>query len=274
MSQGVEHGPRIAFLLGKPPRDATVISDLLEFLRAIPIEVRVHLPKGDEPLPPWLFDSDLVAQRGLGIRELTSALRLEAVGVRCCNRIAATITLCDREATGRKLAAVGIPVPATRAAASWPELLALADGRPIAVKTADGSIGRGLGVAIAADERLPAREPFAAPFLAQDYILSDGQVYKLCIVGRQALGLLKSWPPRPAADGAASPFPVDAELTELSRRVGSALDLEIYGVDVLIGPNGPVIVDVNPFSGFRGVPGAVRLIARHLTAIASGQDPA
>ncbi len=183
MSQGVEHGPRIAFLLGKPPRDATVISDLLEFLRAIPIEVRVHLPKGDEPLPPWLFDSDLVAQRGLGIRELTSALRLEAVGVRCCNRIAATITLCDREATGRKLAAAGIPVPATRAAATWPELLALADGRPIAVKTADGSIGRGLGVAIAADERLPAREPFAAPFLAQDYILSDGQVYNSVSLG-------------------------------------------------------------------------------------------
>jgi len=32
--------------------------------------------------------------------------------------------------------------------------------------------------------------------------------------------------------------------------------LRLYGVDLLVTEHGPIIVDVNSFPGFRGVPGA------------------
>ncbi len=60
------------------------------------------------------------------------------------------------------------------------------------------------------------------------------------------------------------PFAPDAELTTLAQRVGEVVGLELYGVDVLLGEAGPVVVDVNPFPGFRGVADAPRLIAEHL----------
>ncbi len=59
-------------------------------------------------------------------------------------------------------------------------------------------------------------------------------------------------------------FDVDADLRRLARRVGSALNLDIYGVDVVPGPDGPIVIDVNPFPGFRGVADAGTIIAGHI----------
>jgi ribosomal protein S6--L-glutamate ligase len=38
--------------------------------------------------------------------------------------------------------------------------------------------------------------------------------------------------------------------------LGRAFNLRLYGVDLLITERGPIIVDINSFPGFRGVPGA------------------
>jgi ribosomal protein S6--L-glutamate ligase len=263
--------PSIAFLLGKPIRGTSVLSEVLDRVRALPATATVHLPEEGAPLPTWLSDAELVVQRGLGLPALGTVLPLEQAGVRCCNRIAATIALKDRALTVRALAGAEVPVPATVAAAQWPELLDLTTGRPVVVKVAAERVGRGLGVLVAASGRLPPQAPFPGPFIAQDFVPSDGRDYKLYVAGRHAAGLVKRWP-RPTGDELGTPFAVDAELTGIARRVGTALGLEIYGVDVLYGPHGPVVVDVNPFPGFRGVPGAAASIARHLIALATGHD--
>ncbi|MDQ4069776.1 MAG: hypothetical protein M3203_09965, partial [Actinomycetota bacterium] len=49
---------------------------------------------------------------------------------------------------------------------------------------------------------------------------------------------------------------------------GAALGLEIFGVDLVVGGDGPVVVDVNGFPGFKGVPPAAAWIADHLRAVA------
>jgi len=269
----IERLPRIAFLLGKPVRATSVLSEVFDHLRNVPVAVTVDLPKGDNPVPSGLFGAELVVQRGLGLAELGAALSLEYAGVRCCNPIAATIALRGRAWTIQRLAAAGLPVPMTVPAATWSELLDLADGRPLVVKAADGGIGRGRGVLIAATGYLPSRAPFVEPYIAQDYVRGDGRDYKIYVVGRHAFGLRKRWSPHQSANERGEPFAVSAELTELSHRAGIALGMEIYGVDILYGSSGPVVIDVNPFPSFRGVPGAGRLIADHLVAIATGQDP-
>ena len=266
------HQPRIGFVLGKPVQGNPVLAAVLDHLRELAATVTVHVSAGDAPMPAWLFESELVVQRGLGGPELASARHLEHAGVRCCNRIGATIAVQDRALTDQTLADAGVPVPATVAAATWAEVIELTGGRPVVVKAADARIGRGLGVLIAETGTLPSPAPFAGPYLAQSFVPNDERDYKVYVAGRHARGLVKGRPPRPAGDQYGVPFFPDGELTDLARMAGRALGLEIYGVDFVYGPDGPVVVDVNPFPGFRGVPRAARLVARHLAAIATGRD--
>lgn len=44
--------------------------------------------------------------------------------------------------------------------------------------------------------------------------------------------------------------------------------LDLYGVDVLLGPDGPVVVDINDFPSFRQVPDAVSRVARAVLRLA------
>ncbi|GAA4387882.1 hypothetical protein MTQ12_11350 [Brevibacterium sp. R8603A2] len=49
------------------------------------------------------------------------------------------------------------------------------------------------------------------------------------------------------------PFAVDGDLAALARHAAAGLGMHLAGVDGVIGPRGPVVVDVNAFPGFRGV---------------------
>lgn len=218
-----------------------------------------------------MFESELVVQRGLGSPELRSARALEKAGIRCCNRISATTTLQDRGLTTQRLVDAGLPVPATGRVATWTEAVAQADGKPAVVKSKDGGAGRGLNVLIDATGSLPPLPPFPGPYIVQEYVPSDGQDHKLYVAGDQTRGLLTRRTPGQSAPTVGLPFVVGAELAAIAQGVRQALELDIFGVDVLYGPSGPVIVDVNPFPGFRNIPEAPRLLARHLTALVIGK---
>ncbi|MGH3087572.1 MAG: ATP-grasp domain-containing protein [Rubrobacteraceae bacterium] len=144
------------------------------------------------------------------------------------------------------------------------------DGRrSVAVKVVDGRVGRGAGVLLAPDGTLPARAPFDGPYLVQEYVPGDGWDRKLYVAGSRAHGLLKRSPPHVDSGGRGEQFSLDVELADLSRLVGEALGLEVYGVDFIEGPAGPSIIDVNPFPGFKGVRDAADSIARHLLNVAT-----
>lgn len=83
-------------------------------------------------------------------------------------------------------------------------------------------------------------------------------------------GLLKRWPAQQPSDKRGVPFEVDSDLANIAHLAGKALSLEIYGVDILHGPHGSTIIDVNPFPGFRGITDAAELIAGHIMATAEG----
>ena len=76
------------------------------------------------------------------------------------------------------------------------------------------------------------------------------------------LGVQRTWPA--PADRAGTPFTPGPALRDLARRAAAALGLVVGGVDVLMTPAGPVVVDVNAFPGFKGVPGAARCLADFL----------
>jgi ribosomal protein S6--L-glutamate ligase len=255
--------PQIAFLLGKPVKGGSLFPELFELLRAAGVDVAVHLPHtSPDPVPSWLFAADLVVNRGLNLAALKAAQRLEDAEVRCCNRIQATLALRDRALVLRSLASAGLPVPATIEVAAWNDLRAAAADRSVVVKTVDGNLGRGAGVLISERDGLPHDAPFAGPYLMQSRIPADGCDRKLYVVGDHVSGLLKPWPRRTPD---AKPFSPDPILVGIARRVAVTLNLDVCGVDIVVGADGPMVVDVNPFPGFKGVPDAAGIVTRYLT---------
>jgi ribosomal protein S6--L-glutamate ligase len=213
----------------------------------------VHRPAKGGTLPDAVSESSLVVQRGLDQAGLALAARLEDAGVRCINPIAATLTCHDRASVMRALSDADIPVPETRVVPTWMEFLSLANGRQIVAKTLDGNAGRGVNVLISPSGILPSDAPFEGPFIAQQYLPNSSTVQKLYVAGHQTRGLLKNSPLLPEPIDASVPFEVDPELQDVAARIAEALQLDVFGADIILGPDGPAVIDVNPFPGFRGV---------------------
>jgi ribosomal protein S6--L-glutamate ligase len=263
MEPSAARPPQIAFLLGKPVKGGSLFPELFELLRGAGLDVAVHLPHtSPDPVPSWLLAAALVVHRGLNLAALKAAQRLEDAEVRCCNRIQPTLALRDRALVFRSLASAGLPVPATIEVAAWNDLRAAAADRAVVIKTVEGSLGRGAGVLIAERDGLPHDAPFAGPYLVQSRVPADGWDRKLYVVGDHVSGLLKPWPRRTPD---AKPFSPDPILVGIARRVAVTLNLDVCGVDIVVGADGPVVVDVNPFPGLKGVPNAACILARYLS---------
>lgn len=253
----------IAFLLGKPPKATSLFPELFKLLGADGLRVSVHLPHQNPELPPHLAGADLIVHRGLNPTALALVQVLADAGVPLCNTLGATELTHDRLQLAARLRDAHVPVPLTTTAASWAEAKEAATTLSV-IKTVGGADGRGEHVVAGTHADLPAAAPFGGPYLVQPFILNEGFDRKLYVAGRAVRGLLK---PSPLARGhttRGAPFEPDAALIEVARRVGDMSGLELYGVDVLLGEAGPVVVDVNPFPGFRNVEDAPRLIAEHL----------
>ena len=95
-------------------------------------------------------------------------------------------------------------------------------------------------------------------FILQDFVLGDGSDIKLWVVGEQVFAARR----RTTLDAnVAGSFPLPSEMLSsdwrsLALEIGRVFDLRLYGVDLLMTKDGPVVVDVNSFPGFRGVAGA------------------
>ena len=256
-------GADVAVVLGRAPSSASLLPAVLERLRADGHRVAVHVV-GDGPPPASVAAADLVVLRALGLAALDALAPLEARGVRCCNTVAATRAARDKTLAGPLLARAGLPLPATAPAATWDEVRAVARGRAVVVKAAAGSRGKG----ILHTEDPPAQAPFPGPYVVEERVPHDGTDRKIFVAGGHVAGVLRPWPPRTLEDKRGRAFAVDGDLRELALAAGAALGLELYGADVVVGPDGPVLVDVNAFPGFKGVPEAPEWIAGHLCGLA------
>lgn len=112
--------------------------------------------------------------------------------------------------------------------------------------------------------RCRRRRRWTGPYLVEELIEHDGTDRKLYVAGSQVFGLLKPSTLTHGHTTEGTPFEVRPDLADLARRTLYHLDLHLAGVDLVIGPEGPVVVDVNNFPGYRGVAGAAVAVADHL----------
>ncbi|MFD9405953.1 RimK family alpha-L-glutamate ligase [Streptomyces sp. NPDC059989] len=171
----------------------------------------------------------------------------------------------------------GLPLPPTYAAAC-PELLAEipAAEYPLVVKPADGSSGRAVHL-VSSPERLAAMLPELAGegmLIAQPYVPNSGTDIKVYGVGGELFATERCSPLHPDPSMRERRVPLTAEVAAIAAQVGAVYGLDLYGVDVLLGPDGPVVVDVNDFPSFRQVPDAAARVARAVLGLArTGGSP-
>lgn len=256
---------QLGFLVGRPWSRGSVLPRVVARLQA----ERARVTIAGRARVGELASADVVVPCGLDPEGLAAlAVPLDRAGVRWCNTPAATAAAWDKRACERALGAARVPRPGMVEAALWDDVVAAADGREVVVKPATRPQGRG----VAFGPPLPPTPPFPGPYVVQERVPHDGLDRKLYVVGDEVRGVLRCWPWRSHEDKLGQAFVPDRALRELALRAGRALGLELYGVDVLVGPHGPVVVDVNALPGYKGVPDADVLLARYLLAAAAKRE--
>lgn len=230
----------------------------------------------------WLRDLDLVVCRGRSLALLCLLTWAESRGATTINRRAAIAGVHNKAEMAVTLAGAGVPVP--RTFLGGPGQLAdrvPGDCYPLILKPSFGDNCRGLRIveSRAGLARLEWPEPLA---LAQELLPSDGRDLKLYVIGGEVWSVRKPSPLRVRA-GSGGPAPPDSEcellpptpaLTELASRCGELFGLELYGVDCLETAAGPVVVEVNEFPNYTGVPGAGDRLADYVAARAREREEA
>lgn len=206
---------------------------------------------------------------GPGLSILQAA---EAVGIPTINNTRAIRLARDKTISIALAHAHGLPVPRSYFVAH-PRLLNKIprSDYPLIVKPTNGSSGRGIYRVNRPDELaafLQTRGPRSCFFLAQQYVDNPGYDIKLYVIGQQVYAVARRSPLHAEVEIGRRAIQVQPEWRRLARSVGKLFGLDIYGLDLLETDNGPVIVDINDFPGFGGVPGAPRRVADYILQLA------
>lgn len=264
----------VCFLLerGNPPRLNPILAELFDLLWERGMSVTVRYPEEE------LWRLDMLAAEGLADLyllksdtefALSLAVALERLGARVINRADACLRAKDKTLAAATLLRAGIPTPRSRVAARPARLAAVVTEGALILKPNRGYHGAGIAVA-ETPSALPGTDAYPELVFAQDYLARARVDLKVFGIGEAVFGVRKPF----AADSflrAGEPVPLAPEVVDLARRCGQAFGLELYGLDIAEDADGPRVIDVNYFPGYRGVPDAARRLADYIGQVGGGR---
>jgi ribosomal protein S6--L-glutamate ligase len=262
---------RIFFLLARrvPPVPSPVLVEACRLLERRGFEIESAV-LDELVLRPDRIDvrHDLYVLKSHTELSLSVAGVLASRGARLLNPYLSCAATQDKIVASRRLRAAGVPAPRAWITGDLSLLAPLVEHQPVVLKPYRGH--RGAGVVTVRDRaELAAVPPPETPMLVQELVEGDGEDVKLYVVGEEVFAVRKPFsatsftrPGRPSA--------VSTDLREIAVACGRALGLGLYGLDVIQSAAGPVVVDVNTFPGYKGVPGVAPLIADYIAAYAQG----
>jgi glutathione synthase/RimK-type ligase-like ATP-grasp enzyme/ActR/RegA family two-component response regulator len=226
--------------------------------------------------PLW----DAVLSRGRDLTGLGMLAAVSALGIIAINAPESIELVRNKIAMHAVLQEHGLPLPKTWFASDVGAFRSLSrDFFPLIVKPYDGDGSAGLALLTRPEDvdLLPALEGKRSLYLAQEFLETDGWDLKLYGIGNRVWAVRKPSPvsfpePGPAVigtgrKGEANLIETDARLRDIALTCGRACELELWGVDVVMTPRGPYVIEVNDFPTYSAVPDAGAAIAQHVLAL-------
>lgn len=245
-----------------------VLVELFEHLRQRGCEVELGV--ADElVMDPAQFtpNSDLYVLKSHSSIWLSLAGVLHSQGAHILNPYPSCLAAHNKIVAERRLEAAGIPTPHSWVTGNLSLLQPLCEQRALIVKPYIG--GRGVGVVLARNPLELAAIPAPdQPVLVQEFI--PGDEIKVAVIGDKVAAVRKI---ETATGSARIPCVVSGEVQEIARRCGQIFGLGLYGLDIIEGPSGPVVIDLNYFPSYKGVPNATTLLADYILDCASAGKP-
>ena len=265
---------------GGRPAVNPVMAALLDLLGRLGHDVAVVVPEDRLVADGSAAGCDLVLLKTTTPAALAAAAVAQAGGTPVLNDAAASVAMADKAFALARVAAAGVPVPAT--------LLLPDDGLPgTAVplgsvppvrdaagswvrKPVGGVHGWGVGVHAGLADALGARtDTSGAPagavrssVLVQEHVGGSSTDVKVYAVRGTLFAGRKAFSASSFSTDDVEPVELTASEREACATAGEACGLVLYGVDLRRDPGGgSTVVDVNAFPGYRGFPAAVPALA-------------
>ena len=191
-------------------------------------------------------------------------------GAELLNPYLACLATMNKIMTASRLHSAGVPIPRSWVTGDLKLLVSLPAERRLIMKPYDGR--RGNGILIVNEPReLASVPPPQRPVLVQEYV-AGGDELKVYVIGDEVFAMRQPFSttgrPRPRAA-----CPVSPTVRRIALRCGQVSGLSLYGLDMVEGRDGPVVVDLNYFPSYRGVPKAAGLIADYIADYAKEHCP-
>lgn len=249
---------RITFLLAKRVPDvlSPVVEEVSDLLTAAGYVVDGWIPEArllrtDRFLP----DADLYLLKSHTELALSLAGMLHDRGLPILNPYPACLRAQDKVRASQALRRAGVMTPETWLTGDLALTIPLLEEGPVMVKPHRGHRGIGVHV-IHSAAQLRSLPPTPEPVIVQRVIPGPGEDLKVYVAGSHVYAVRKRF----AADSFTlygRPVPVTDAIIDLAQKVRTAFGLDLFGVDVIESPYGPVVVDVNYFPGYKGCQGQV-----------------
>lgn len=262
---------KLFFLLVRrvPPVASPVLVEVFELLRRRGYQVDATIAEElVAEIDSVRVAHDLYVLKSHTELSLSLAGVLDAQGARLLNPYASCIATQNKIVAARRLQAAGVPVPRTWVTGDLDLLRRVAGETPLIVKPYLGHRGAGIHVVRQPGDVSDLSLPDGL-IMAQQYVDGQPEDVKVYVVGDEVFAVRKPFSPT-SFTVPGQPCEVDSDLRAIAQRCGQALGLGLYGLDVVETPDGPVVVDLNYFPGYKGVPGAASLIADYIERFAVG----
>ena len=255
---------KLYFMLAYSRRkgDRPLLAEVIANLRAEGFEVATGVAEALAVSPEALrVEADLYILKSHSSLWLNLAAVLDAQQAHILNTYAACVATNNKIRSSSRLYAAQVPIPRSWDTGDLARIPEVTDAMPLLLKPNIGR--RGNGIRLVRDWAELATTQIEDGTLIQELIAPVEDELKLYVIGDRVYGVRKH---RDSLEH--KPVTVEPMLEDIARRCGRALGLEIYGVDVLVCAHGPVVVDVNYFPSFRGVPDVARTLTEYIRACA------
>ena len=256
---------KIYFMLAYARRKAhrPLLEQVFENLKVDGFQIETGVAESLAIRPEKLrVDADLYILKSHSSFWLNIAAVLDTQGAKILNSYKSCVDTNNKIRTASRLSAANVPIPRSWVTGDLTQILKTTDAEQFIIKPNFGRWGNGIRIINDRDELAAAQ--IIDGMLVQELITPIEDELKLYVIGERVFGMRKN----PSTDERL-PVAADPTLECIALRCGRALGLEIYGVDVLIGRRGPVVVDVNYFPSFRGVPNAAVPLTDHIKEFAA-----